>query len=210
VTSLASLPPRIVDAGIICGATPVVILIAAPAFATTLGAVVALIDCFVIRSYLHDNPSLWWWQCREMVVQDLREAAWLGMAYGASFSTFVVARTRMRATVELAMRCFGCGLAAVTIGIAAGAPIGWLLGQFAPWLWGWVLPAAPPGVDVPIFGALNGTGCSGYVGAAAALVLSCFLLDRRWRAMQIVSSRGFAVLPAMAPVAQAHLVGSAV
>jgi hypothetical protein len=190
--------------------TPVVILICAPAFGVTLGAGVALFDCWFLRDQLADQPALWWWQCREIVLLDLKEALQLGVAYGVLFACFIIARTRMRAGVELAMRCFGCGIVPVAAGVAAGGPIGWRLGRHAPWLFGWLLPAVPNGVDVATFGALNGTGCRGYLGAAAGLLLSCVLLYRRWRAMQIVASRGFVVMTAgPAPIAPVSAIGYA-
>ena len=187
--------PRIDDTGIVRPWTPIVILLCAPAFATTLGAAVALLDCFIVRRYLHANPWLWWWQCRDMVIEDLEEAFGLGVVHGILFATFAIARTRLCATIDLAMRCFGCGIGLIAIAVPAGAAIGWLLGRFAPVLWGWPLPPVPQGIDAATFGALNGTGGGGYVGAAAALALSCLLLHQRWRAIGILSSRGFPVIP---------------
>ena len=177
--------------------TPIITLVCGPAFGATLGAIVAIIDCFVLRSYL--DPNYWVWQCRIMAEQDIKEALALGVAHGVLFTIFVIARTRLRATPELAMRCFGCGILMVILALALGAVIGYILGRFAPSLWGRLLPPIPPPLDSATFGTVNGTGAGGYIGAAAALALSCFLLHRRWAAQQTLASRGFPVLPATPP-----------
>jgi hypothetical protein len=55
---------------------------------------------------------------------------------------------------------------------------------------------------MPTVGALGGTGCGGYLGAAGALLLSCFLLHRRWEAIGVLSSRGFPVMMRSLPAAR--------